>query len=69
MPADPVRSMDSESLSWSMYLIPGDAIIMVALAEGDTMSYMIILQAAADEFDSLAEQLLVPAIMAFTPAQ
>ena len=69
LPADPIRSMDAETLSWSMYLIPGDNIIMVSLAESDTTSYMIILQAKADEFDGLAEQLLVPALMAFTPAQ
>ena len=69
LPAEPVRSMDSEALSWSMYLMPGENVIMVALSESDTMTYMILLQGAADEFDGLAEQLLVPALMAFTPAQ
>ena len=68
LPADPVRSMDSETLSWSMYLIAGDNVVMVVLADDETMTYMIVMQATGDEFDTLAEELLVPAIMAFTPA-
>lgn len=68
LPADPLRSMDTETLSWSMYLIPGDNTVVVVLADDETMTYMILMQAAADEFDTLAEQLLVPAITAFTPA-
>ena len=68
LPPDPIRTMDSETLSWSMYLISGDNTVLVALADSDATTYMVILQAKVDEFDGLAEQLLIPAMMAFTPA-
>ena len=50
-----------------MRRVAGDPTTIVALAENDTTNYMVALKAAADEFDGLAESLLVPAIMAFTP--
>ena len=41
----------------------------VALAENETTTYMVAMKAAADEFDALADGLLIPAIMAFTPIE
>jgi hypothetical protein len=41
----------------------------VALAETDTTTYIVVLKAAGEEFDALADELLVPAVMAFTPAE
>jgi pimeloyl-ACP methyl ester carboxylesterase len=67
LPETPVRVMDSDTLSWSLYLVSGDPTTAVALAENETTTYMVALKAAADEFDALADGLLVPAIMAFMP--
>jgi pimeloyl-ACP methyl ester carboxylesterase len=67
LPETPVRVMDSDALSWSLYLVSGDPTTAVALAESETTTYIVVLKAAGDEFDALADELLVPAIMAFTP--
>jgi pimeloyl-ACP methyl ester carboxylesterase len=67
LPETPVRTMDSDSLSWSLYLVSGDPTTAIALAEGETTTYIVVLRAAGDEFDALADGLLVPAIMAFSP--
>jgi hypothetical protein len=67
LPETPVRVMDSDTLSWSLYLVSGDPTTAVALAGTDTTTYIVVLRAAADEFDALADELLVPAIMALTP--
>jgi hypothetical protein len=69
LPETPVRLLDSDTLSWSIYLVSGDPTSAVALAESETTTYMVALKAAGDEFDALADALLVPAIMAFTPAE
>jgi len=69
LPETPVRAMDSNGLSWSVYLVAGDPTTAVALAESETTTYMVVLKAAGDEFDALADGLLVPAIMAFTPTE
>jgi hypothetical protein len=69
LPETPVRVMDSDALSWSLYLVTGDPTTMVALAESETTTYMVAMKAAADEFDGLADALLVPAIMALTPTE
>ena len=69
LPETPVRVMDSDALSWSLYLVSGDPTTAVALAESDTTTYMVAMKASGDEFDALADSLLVPAIMAFTPAE
>lgn len=69
LPETPVRVMDSEALSWSLYLISGDPTTAVALAESETRTYLVAMKAAGDEFDALAKQLLVPALMAFMPDQ
>jgi hypothetical protein len=67
LPETPVRVMDSDALSWSLYLVSGNPTTAVALAESDTTTYIVVLRAAGDEFDALADELLVPAIMALTP--
>jgi hypothetical protein len=69
LPETPVRVLDSDTLSWSIYLVSGDPTTAVALAKSETTTYMVALKAAADEFDDLADGLLVPAIMAFTPTE
>ena len=69
LPETPVRVMDSDALSWSLYLVSGDPTTAVALAESETTTYMVAMKAAGDEFDALADSLLVPAIMAFTPTE
>ena len=69
LPETPVRVLDSDTLSWSIYLVSGDPTTAVALAESDTTTYMVAMKAAGDEFDALADGLLVPAIMAFTPTE
>jgi hypothetical protein len=69
LPETPVRVMDSDALSWSLYLVSGDPTTAVALAESETTTYMVALKAAEDEFDALADELLIPAIMAFTPTE
>jgi hypothetical protein len=61
--------MESETLAWSVYIIPGDTMVAVAVSENGDTTYIAILQASADEFDGLAEDLLIPAIMTFTPAE
>lgn len=43
--------------------------LFAALAESETTTYMVAMKAAGDEFDVLADALLVPAIMAFTPTE
>jgi pimeloyl-ACP methyl ester carboxylesterase len=68
LPGTPVRVMDSDTLSWSLYLVSGDPTTAVALAETDTTTYIVVLRAASDEFDALADELLVPAVMALTPS-
>jgi hypothetical protein len=67
LPETPVRAMDSDALSWSLYLVSGDPTTAVALAESETTTYIVALKATAEEFDALADELLVPAIMALTP--
>ena len=67
LPDTPVRMMDSDALTWSLYLVSGDPTTAVALAKSETTTYIVVLRAAADEFDALADELLVPAIMALTP--
>ncbi len=69
LPETPVRMMDSDALSWSLYLVSGDPTTAVALAENDTTTHIIVLRAAGAEFDALADGLLVPAIMAYTPTE
>jgi hypothetical protein len=69
LPETPARVMDSDALSWSLYLISGDPTTAVALAESETTTYIVAMKSAGDEFDALADELLVPAIMAFTPAE
>jgi pimeloyl-ACP methyl ester carboxylesterase len=69
LPETPVRVMDSDTLSWSIYLVSGDPTTAVALAEDETTTYMVAMKAAADEFDALADSLFVPAIVAFTPTE
>jgi hypothetical protein len=61
--------MDSDALSWTLYLVSGDPTTAVALAESETTTYIVVMKAAGDEFDALADALLVPAIMAFTPIE
>ncbi|MFL7869953.1 MAG: alpha/beta fold hydrolase [Anaerolineales bacterium] len=69
LPETPVRTLDSESLSWAIYLVTGDPSVAVALAEAGDITYIIIMQAPSGEFDGLADTLLVPAILALTPAE
>jgi pimeloyl-ACP methyl ester carboxylesterase len=69
LPETPVRVMDSDALSWSLYLVSGDPTTAVALAETDTTTYIVVLRAAADEFDALADELIVPAIRTFAPTE
>jgi hypothetical protein len=69
LPETPARMMNSDALSWSIYLVSGDPTTAVALAESETTTYLVALKAAGDEFDALADELLVPAIMAFTPIE
>lgn len=69
LPPEAVRTLDAEVLSWSLYLVPGDVMVAVALAEVDANTYMVVMQASADEFDGLAEALLVPAVMALAPVK
>jgi hypothetical protein len=69
LPETPVRVMDSDALSWSLYLVTGDPTTAVALAESETTTYIVVLRAAGAEFDALADGLLVPAIMAYTPSE
>lgn len=68
LPSTPVRVMDSDSLSWSLHLVTGNPTTAIALAEGESTTYIVALRTAGDEFDVLADGLLVPALMAFAPA-
>lgn len=67
LPETPVQTLDSETLSWSIYLVTGDPTVAVALAEDGDTTYIIIMQAASSEFDGLIDTLMVPAILALTP--
>lgn len=69
LPATPVRVMDSDALSWSLYLVSGDPTTAVALAETETTTYIIVMKTAGDEFDALADAVLVPTVMAFSPIE
>jgi hypothetical protein len=69
LPETPVRVMDSDAILWPLYVVTGDPTTMVARAESETTTYMVAMRAAADEFDGLADALLVPAIMAFMPTE
>jgi hypothetical protein len=69
LPDAPADSFPAENLTWDIYVIPGEVVVGLAVAETDAMVYVVAISAAPDEFDGLAEQLLVPALMAFTPAE
>ncbi len=69
LPETPVQTLDSESLSWSIYLVTGDPTVAVALAEDGDTTYIIVMQAASGEFDGLVNTLMVPVILALIPAE
>jgi len=67
-----IGSCESTALTWDLYVIeveaPGATIMVdVALSETDTATYLVLLQAIADEYDVLHDAIFIPAINALTP--
>ena len=65
-------ALSTADLDWSLHAFTidqptGGLNVEVAVAEDDGTSYLIIFQAATDEFDALRELALVPALAAFAP--
>ena len=61
-----------ENGDWQFYrfdLAPGgvDVAVEVVMSERDGTTYLLLMQSAPDEFATLREQVLVPAVEAFTP--
>ena len=64
----PRDSFRSDSLEWAIRLIDHDiGVIGLALAEGDGVSYLILVVAQPDEADVLANTLFFPTMSALTP--
>jgi hypothetical protein len=64
---DPLRTIPTETLTWNIYLPAGVVPMIIAKAETDQATYLLVLVAAKGELDPLAESVLIPAVMALTP--
>ncbi len=69
LPSNPVRSIDTEFASWSLYLITGQVAVAAALAERGGTTYVVVLRGRAEEFDALAEGVLLPVVMAISAGE
>ena len=69
LPDTPDRTIDSDLLTWTLYLIPGDPMGAVALAETEATTYVVAMQVDAAEFGALADELLIPVLMALAPIE
>jgi len=69
---EPTGSLGTERFHWALYRAPEPVTIAgiamdveLALVEADGATHIVVLQAPADEFDDLREQVFVPAVEAF----
>ena len=70
LPATPMDSYESAALTWEIYLLESErATLGLALAETDQVAYLVLLAAAPDEIDTLAETLFFPVVDALMPAE
>jgi hypothetical protein len=69
LPAEPMDSFESDSLSWTIYMVQGESILAIAIAETDTMTYLVVLSSAPSEADALVESVFFPALASLTPAE
>jgi hypothetical protein len=66
---DRLRTMPTDALTWQVYLPAGIVPLIIAKAEIDQATYLLVLVASKGELDSLAESVLISAIVALTPIQ
>jgi len=70
---DPVGEHTSGHLTWTLYQVDVEAPVIgtirvdVALAQGVGTSYAVMMQATAEEFDTLHQQVFLPALDAYQP--
>lgn len=69
LPAEPMDSFESGSLSWTIYMEQGQSILAMAVAETDTTTYFVLLSSAPSEADALVESVFFPALASLTPAE
>jgi hypothetical protein len=69
LPAEPMDSFESDSLSWAIYMVQGESILAIAIAETDTMTYLVVLSSAPSEADALVESVFFPVLASLTPAE
>ncbi len=69
LPAEPMDSFESDSLSWTIYMVQGESILAIAIAETDTMTYLVVLSTAPSEADALVESVFFPVMASLTPAE
>lgn len=69
LPANPMDTFASESLSWTIYLVQGESILATALAETETTTYLVVLSSAPQEADALVESVFFPALGVLTPTR
>lgn len=69
LPEEPVESFDSDTLSWDIYFMPGEVVIGLAIAETETMVYVITLAALGEDIDTLAQDVFMPVVVSLAPIE
>ncbi len=70
---EPVGELTTDAFTWTLYQVdvevPSVGVIRVdlALAQGEGSSYVVLLQASADEYEALHEQVFLPVLDAVQP--
>lgn len=66
---EPIRTIPTDRLTWSIHAPAGTVPMLVARAETDAVTYLVMLVSSRAEQDMLAEAVLFPAIQALTPIE
>ena len=71
---EPTGEIVTDVARWDLYRIPVEVqgielTVEVVVGEGDGESYLVLFQAAPDDFDGLRDAVLVPAVEAFRPLE
>ena len=69
LPDAPDDSFPAENLIWDVYIMPGEMVVGLAVAETDAMVYVVAMSAAPDEADAMAQEVFIPTIAAFAPTE
>lgn len=70
LPAEPMDSYESAALAWTLYQLESPMAPMgLALAETDSVAYLVLMAAPGEEMDALTETLFFPAVDALSPIE